>query len=91
MGADDTSRWLLRKALHFAVYGMLGMLLVGALGPGVRWRWLVVAGVLVGVADEVHQAAVPRRSFRIEDIGIDTVSMMIGAVLARLPRLRRDG
>jgi VanZ family protein len=91
MDAGDTSRWLLRKALHFAVYGILGALLVGALGHGGRWRWLIVVGVLVGLADEVHQATVPRRVFRVQDIGLDAVSTVIGGVIALLPGRRGDG
>jgi VanZ family protein len=71
MNHGDIGRFLLRKSLHVLVYAILGALLVRARGPGIRWRWVILVGVLVGLADELHQATVPHRSFRIDDIAID--------------------
>ena len=84
-----TGRWVLRKVRHFVVYDVVGSLAIGALGPGVRRRWLAVVGVFVGLAAELHQPTVPHRSFGVEDIGIDTVSTMAGAAMARLPGRQR--
>jgi hypothetical protein len=64
--------------------------LIGALGSGTRWPWLIVVGMLVGLADELHQAAVPHRIFRAEDVGLDAANTLVGAVIAGLPG-RRHG
>ena len=48
----------------------------------------LVVCVLVALADEIHQATVPLRAFRLEDIGIDVVGALAG--VAMVHQLRRD-
>jgi VanZ family protein len=81
--SDDVLRWLLRKGLHLVVYGVLGGLLVLTLGPRRQWRWIVIFCLLVACGDELHQHAVPQRSFRVSDLGIDLVGAGLGALFTK--------
>lgn len=80
--SDDVPRWLLRKELHLTVYGVLGGLLVLALGPRWRWQGVVILCLLVALGDEVHQRFVPGRSFHVYDIGIDLLGGMVGILFS---------
>jgi len=90
--SDDPGTDLpLRRLAHLAVYGVLALLLLHALG-GVRGRTraglpraLVALGcvALLGGIDELHQAFVPDRSGRLMDVALDTAggALAIGAAL----------
>jgi len=67
------------KYAHFFVYGLLGTLLVRALGGwrGAAWAALALASAY-GVTDEFHQSFVPGRSCEVADWVADTS----GAALA---------
>lgn len=68
------------KIVHFSVYGLLGTLVVRALGrPRAIWAVVLVSGF--GVSDEVHQSFTPGRSMEIADWVADTLGATV-AVLA---------
>jgi VanZ family protein len=80
--SGDAGRWLLRKALHLFVYGVLGGLLALALGSRDRPAWVVGLCLLVALGDEVHQSFVPQRAFRLHDLGIDALGGAVGMLVA---------
>ncbi len=65
------------KLVHFAVFGMLGPLITGALGrPGTGDPWgrillVTVVVALYGVLDEFHQSFVPGRTSSAGDVMAD--------------------
>jgi VanZ family protein len=68
---------------HFVAYGVLALLVSFALAdtgisPMRRSVYAVMAAVLYGVSDEIHQSFVPRRDPALFDIAIDA----IGAITA---------
>ena len=64
--------WIIHKAGHFVMYGMLGAALYMAIGKSVSKAMLVT--VLFAVSDELHQGFVAGRSSRLGDIILDTAS-----------------
>ncbi len=99
--SDDAAVDLpLRRLAHLAVFGILALLVLRALGgagaPGTGRRAaaaLVIAALLGGV-DELHQSFVPDRTGRLADVALDAVgaAIALGAVLAASAfrgRLRR--
>jgi VanZ family protein len=70
---------LLRKLAHAAEFAILGALLVRALRrPG----WAVALGIAYAVSDELHQSFVPGRQGSALDVALDSVGVVVGAVLA---------
>jgi VanZ family protein len=71
---------------HFAVYAVLGLLVMLALtrGPAsTRWALVAIAACsLYGVTDEFHQAFVPGRTPDVLDWAMDTVGAAAGVALA---------
>ena len=65
------------KVVHFSIYGLLGTLVLRALG-GRRWAVAVAMVSLFGVSDELHQHFTPGRSMDAADWLADT----LGAALA---------
>jgi VanZ family protein len=69
----------LRKIAHAAEFGILAALLVRALRrPG----WAIALGVAYAISDEVHQSFVEGRQGTVLDVGIDSVGIVVGALLA---------
>ncbi len=64
------------KVVHFSVYGLLGTLVLRALG-GQRWGWAIVAVSLFGVSDEIHQHFTPGRSTELADWVADTLGATV--------------
>lgn len=90
--------FFVRKAAHFGVYMILGGLTYAALlcaGKPVRKK-LTSLGICAAYAllDEMHQYAVPGRTMRLTDVGIDSAGAVLGImavwVVMRLCR-SRDG
>ncbi|HEX5726497.1 MAG TPA: VanZ family protein [Longimicrobiaceae bacterium] len=81
----------LDKLAHFAAYALLGALLShGARRSGVAAPWIVGAGWLYALSDEVHQGFVPGRSPEAADWLADAVGVLFGIFvhtrwLARAP------
>jgi VanZ family protein len=70
---------VLRKLAHAAEFAILGALLVRALRrPG----WAVALGIAYAVSDELHQSFVPGRQGSALDVALDSVGVVVGAVLA---------
>lgn len=69
------------KLIHVIEYGILGSLLARAVfvpgGPVLRYWGCIVAAVLVGTADEVHQSFVPGRMMDWRDLLADTTGAFI--------------
>lgn len=71
---------VLRKLAHATEYAILAALLVRALGrPG----WAALAGLAYAISDEIHQSFVEGRQGSPLDVGIDTVGVLVGVMLAR--------
>ena len=77
LGAWDV---LLRKLAHAAEFGILGGLLLRALG---RELPAFALGVLYAASDEVHQHFVSGRHGSPVDVAIDAAGVAIGIVLAQ--------
>jgi len=95
--ADEVDRPV-RALAHLASYALLAALVLYALSGRARpsWRDLSLAfgiTLLYGLSDEVHQATVPDRSGRLEDLIIDALGAITGLVIggALLGRQRRGG
>ena len=80
----DIFHLLFRKASHFFVYFVLGMLVLnGFLSSGVQRReaFIITCAIcfLYAVGDEVHQLYVPGRSGQITDVLIDSAGAFAGS------------
>ncbi len=66
------------EAIHFLEYGLLGILLFGALRYHVDDKSLYLTafliGALVGIFDEALQWMIPRRIWDVRDIGLNSLS-----------------
>jgi VanZ family protein len=81
------------KVMHFGAYGLLGVLLLGAMpleAAGYRSRQIALATLiasLYGISDEFHQSFVPGRSPDVMDWLADTSGAFLAALLlAQLSR-----
>lgn len=75
-----------RKAAHMTEYAVLGVLLMGCIhsfGVGMpRLFWYVLAaGILYAVSDELHQYFVPGRACQLRDMAIDGAGVALGAAV----------
>ena len=87
----EQASFIVRKAAHFSIYTLLGLLLAAAVSaafPAARaatWAgrlWLpFLIGALWAVSDEIHQHFVPGRSCEIRDMGIDSSGVLLGVLL----------
>jgi VanZ family protein len=77
------------KAVHFVVYGLLGVL-CRRLGRGRRAAMLaVLAASAYGATDEWHQSFVPSRAAELADWVADTLGAAVAvSIYARSPRMR---
>jgi VanZ family protein len=72
----DLLNLILRKSAHFAVYGVLALAYVYALG-GWRRRWLaLVLAILYAISDELHQSFTPNRYPTATDVLIDSAGAL---------------
>ena len=79
----DVLTFLTRKAAHFILYFIFGILVYNAVHPNVRSRKkaaLVSIAAVLGFAalDEIHQLFVPGRSGEVRDVLLDTTAGAIG-------------
>ena len=71
--------YVLRKIAHATEFAILAALLVRALrSPG----WAVVIAIGYAITDEIHQSFVPGRHGAPLDVAIDSVGVVVGALLA---------
>ena len=74
----ETWDLVLRKAAHIVEYGVLGALLVRALGRGLP---ALAAGVAYACTDEIHQHFVPGRHGAPVDVLFDAAGVLLGILL----------
>ena len=85
------------KVAHATVYGILGMLLLGALprpAGGYTGRQVCISTLLAGLygmSDEIHQYFVPGRTADVQDWLADTLGALLGTLLlAQLSRVYKS-
>jgi VanZ family protein len=76
LGLWDT---ILRKGAHAVEYAVLGALL---LRTRIGWRAALAVGIAYAASDEVHQRFVRGRHASPVDVGIDSIGLAIGILLA---------
>jgi VanZ family protein len=85
--------FLIRKAGHMAVFGILALLLWRAVGSTTVWprpsAWALALTVLYAVSDEIHQGVVSGRHASAVDVGIDAAGALIAVAGVGLLRARR--
>lgn len=80
-----------RKPAHILEFGLLFVLIFRAIKEsfGAGWRfWELNLGVgvwtfLYAISDEIHQAMVPTREGKIEDLGFDLLGILAGLIFLR--------
>jgi VanZ family protein len=91
--ADPGLDFVIRKAGHMAVFGILALLLWRALASTSAWRrpwaWSVALAILYAITDEFHQGFVAGRHESAVDVGIDAAGALIAVVGAGIVRSRR--
>ena len=70
---------VLRKIAHATEFAILAALLVRALRHA---GWAVAIGIAYAVSDEIHQSFVAGRQGSPWDVAIDSVGVVVGALLA---------
>ena len=76
LGLWDT---ILRKCAHTLEYAVLGALLLRA---RLAWPTALTLGIAYAASDEVHQSFVRGRHASPVDVGIDTIGLAIGILVA---------
>lgn len=86
------------KVVHAAVYGGLAIVLLRALGRGLRYPiswpamlWAVAIAGLYGISDEIHQAFVPTRHADPADLLADVLGAAAAVLLTRAIARARSG
>ena len=91
---DEFLDFLVRKAGHMGVFGILALLLWRAVaGTTTRrqpWAWALVLAVVYAITDELHQGFVAGRHPSAVDVGIDAAGALIVVVAVGLIRSRRS-
>ena len=91
--------FLVRKAGHMAVFGILALLLWRAIASTTAWRrpwawapwaWALALAVLYAITDELHQGGVIGRHAAAVDVGIDATGALIAVVAVGLLLSRRS-
>lgn len=77
---------IIRKAAHFTVYFILGMLSLNLADKIIKNRksciiTAFIFSVLYAVSDEIHQAFVPGRACRLFDVALDSLGAFIGIMV----------
>ncbi len=91
---DEFLDFLVRKAGHMGVFGILALLLWRAVaGTTTRrrpWAWALALAVVYAITDELHQGGVIGRHAAAVDVGIDAAGALIAVVAVGLIRSRRS-
>jgi VanZ family protein len=90
---DELLGFLIRKAGHMAVFGILALLAWRALVTTTAWRrpWApaLVLAVLYAITDELHQGFVAGRHPSPVVVGIDSTGALIAVMAAGIVQSRR--
>lgn len=82
---DASLDFVVRKAGHMAVFGILALLLWRALAATTRvrrpWAWAIVLTVLYAITDELHQGLVSNRHASPVDVLIDAAGALIAVAI----------
>ena len=91
---DEGLDFLVRKAGHMGVFGILALLLWRSVAGTTAWRlpwaWALALAVLYAATDELHQGFVAGRHAAAVDVGIDATGALIAVVAVGLLRSRRS-
>jgi VanZ family protein len=86
--------FLVRKAGHMAVFGVLALLAWRGLAVTTSWQrpwgWALALAVLYAMTDEFHQGFVAGRHPSPVDVGIDAVGALIAIAVVGVVRARRS-
>jgi len=90
---DEGLDFLVRKAGHMGVFGILALLLWRSVAGTTAWRrpwaWALALAVLYAITDELHQGGVTGRHAAAVDVGIDSAGALLAVVAVGLIRSRR--
>ena len=83
---------IIRKIAHFSIYAVVGFLLMGLLSTyKIKDKWRIIITIIIGIlyamSDEFHQSFSPGRTPKITDVYIDTLGIILGALLVVLIRI----
>ena len=85
--------FMVRKAGHMGVFGILAFLVWWAFAKSTNWRWpgawALGLSVVYAMTDEFHQGFVAGRHPSPVDVGIDATGALIAVVVVWLIRSRR--
>jgi VanZ family protein len=91
---DQSLDFLVRKAGHMAVFGMLALLLWRAVAVTTAlrrpWAWALAFAILYSITDELHQGFVAGRHPSPVDVGIDATGALLAIVAVWVVRSRRS-
>ena len=91
---DEFLDFLVRKAGHMAVFGILALLLwrtvTTTTARRLPWAWALALVVVYAITDELHQGFVAGRHPSAVDVGIDAAGALIALVAVGLMRSRRS-
>lgn len=81
--------FIIRKMAHFSIYTVVGLLLMALLSTyNIKNKCGIVVTIIIGIlyamSDEFHQSFSPGRTPKITDVCIDTLGVILGAVLVIL-------
>jgi VanZ family protein len=86
--------FLVRKAGHMGVFGILALLLWRAVATTTArrrpWAWALALTILCAATDELHQGFVAGRHPSPVDVGIDATGALIAIVAVGIVRSRRS-
>ena len=91
----DTWRWPgWDKVFHLSVYGLWAMLCLRALhlsrqGKGTVLISVVILGILVGAADELHEKFIPGRTVSLSDFAYNAAGFVLGMAAGYIRYFRR--
>jgi len=90
---DEGLDFLVRKAGHMGVFGILALLLWRSVAGTTAWRrpwaWALALAVLYAITDELHQGGVTGRHAAAVDVGIDAAGALVAVMAIGLIRSRR--
>lgn len=84
LGGAGFIEFFIRKAAHFSVFALLGLLLVyawNAQKPFRNFLPAVLISFLYACSDELHQGLTPGRTPLVQDVVIDTVGAIFGTLV----------
>ncbi len=79
----DQNQYFIRKAAHFSVYTLLGILICIAVAQHTHKFAFISYGIgtVYAISDEIHQLFVPGRSGQISDVLLDSAGVALGCIL----------